>query len=249
MHLKMRSEAILIACLSATLSAVPAANAQSSADDKRNLETRADLQEQLRLATLKQNAADAYIIRYRLAHGDFHPGDRIILHVVRGSLAVADTLVVRDDNKLYLPQMGDLSLEGVLRSELVPLLNDRVAKFVRDPVIEAKMLVRIGILGMVNRPGFYYAPPDLPLTDVLMAAGGPNGSADLSRVTVRRDGDVIIDANNTRTALSSGMSMDFLHMQAGDEIMVGREKDIPWNVIVPATSAVLGILVAYLSRH
>jgi protein involved in polysaccharide export with SLBB domain len=250
MLLKIRSQAIALVCLSALSTGRPSfAQSSAGAEAQRNFETRSQLEAQARLADLKQNKSEAYLIRYRLEHGDFQEGDRIIIRVVRGSTTFGDTTIVREGKKLLLSQMGELPLEGVLRSELVPRLTAHISKYVRDPFVEAKVLVRVGILGMVNRPGFYYAPPDLPLSDILMAAGGPNSLADLGRVLIRRDGDVIIDANNTRTAISSGMSMDFLHMQAGDEITVGQGRQIPWGIVLSAASAVLGLVLAYTSAH
>jgi protein involved in polysaccharide export with SLBB domain len=225
--------------------AVPALTAgQSPANQARqHFETRTELEAQAQAAEAKNNKAATYLIRSRLEHGDFHDGDRIFL-TVKGSAGFTDTLTVRSGRVLQLPQMADFPLEGVLRSELVPKLTAHLGKYLRDPQVQAIQLVRIGVLGNVVRPGFYYSPADIPLSDVLMTAGGPSSDADLGKVSVRREGDIIIDEENTHVALREGMSIDLLHIQAGDEISVGKQRNFNWGVAIPMVSGVLGLLLA-----
>lgn len=228
-----------------------AALAQATLPDHavQNFETRTSLQERARLADAKGDKGESYVLHYRLDHGDFQEGDRVFVRFQQGTSIFADTLVVRDGKRLELPQMGDLSLEGVLRSELVPKLSERLKAYLRDPTVAAVPLVRVGLLGNVARPGYYYVPADMPLNDVLMRAGGPTPNSDLGKVTVRRLGDVLIDANNTRTALREGMSVDLLSMQAGDEIEVGEKTQTNWGLILPLISTAAGLIIAYTARH
>lgn len=214
------------------------------AQQRQLFETRSELEARAKAAKAHQDDREAQLIAYRLEHGDFRDGDRIIVRVLRGSGSFSDTLFVRSGNKITIPQMGDLSLEGVLRSELVPTLTTHMAKFIRDPVVDAMQLSRVGILGSVGRPGFYYAPPDIPLSDVLMAAGGPSPAADLDKVKILRNGDMIVDEENSRRALTGGMSMDMLHLQAGDEITVGQQHSTNWPLIISLGSTALGLVFA-----
>lgn len=224
--------------------------AQTVTSGPLNFETREQLQDQLRLAELKQQTGEAYLIRYRLEHGDFQDGDRIALRLTRGSASLSDTLQIREGKKLVLPQLGEISLDGVLRSELTGRIEQYLTKFLRDPDVHTAPLVRVGILGNVARPGFYYVPAELPISDVLMISGGPTPAADLDRTSVRRNGDVIIDEKNTRVALSNGMSLDLLHILAGDEISVGERRQTPWGIILPVSSAVIGLAISLANmRH
>jgi protein involved in polysaccharide export with SLBB domain len=218
------------------------------AQERQQFESRAELEAQAKAAQAHPETHEAFLIGWRLEHGDFHDGDRIVIKVLRGSAGFSDTLLVRSGKKVTLPQMGEFSLEGVLRSELVPMLTAQMAKFLRDPAVDAVQLTRIGILGSVGRPGFYYVPADIPLPDILMAAGGPNPIADLDKVKILRDGDKIIDEENSRRALTAGMSMDMLHMQAGDEISVGQRRQTNWPLVVSLTSAAIGLLFTFVHR-
>ena len=142
----------VLACL---LLGAPVATAaqQPDWDPGRVLVTREDLQNLLQ--RLEQAAAsptysqpvrdraraDAALLRTRLTEGDFQVGDRIML-VVEGEQALSDTFAVRDGRVLRLPTIGDVSLAGVLRSELEPHLLATMAKYLRDPVVRARSLIR-----------------------------------------------------------------------------------------------------------
>jgi SLBB domain/Polysaccharide biosynthesis/export protein len=248
---KMRLNVIAAGLLSAALAFGRPASAQSGAgpEMRQNFETRAQLEAQLKDAEAKQSKSEAFLIHYRLDHGDFRDGDRIVIRVVRGPAALSDTLTVRAGTRVQIPQVGDISLAGVLRSELVPTLTSHLSKYLRDPFVEAVPLMRVGILGNVARPGYYYAAADLPISDVLMSAGGPTAVADLGRVSVRREGQVVLDETNTQVAIREGMSMDFLQLQAGDEISVGRGKSFPWQIVIPAVSTAVGLALTFVRMH
>lgn len=241
-----RSYWIALVALSVSLGTGRLSPAQSvvASRERHNFETRAELEAQVKAAEAEGNKNEAWLIHYRLDHGDFHEGDRISVRV-QGTGGFSDTLVVRSGKRVELPQMADLSLEGVLRSELTSRLTAYIGRYLRDPVVQASPLVRVGILGSVSRPGYYYAAADLPLSDLLMSAGGPTGDADVGKVSVRRQGEVIIDQDNTRRALTGGMSIDMLHLQAGDELSVGKKRQISWGMIIPTVTGILGLLVAF----
>jgi protein involved in polysaccharide export with SLBB domain len=250
MSLNTHLQAIALGCLSATLSTATPCLAQTTTPELRQrFETRTTLQTQLKAADSSHNKAATYLIKYRLEHGDFYPGDRIFVRVEQGATGFADTLVVREGKRLDLPQMGDVSLDGVLRSELEPSLSAYLGKYLRSPNVKATPLVRLAIIGAVGRPGFFYTPADMPLSDILMKAGGPTPDADLAKVTVHREGDVIIDESNTATAIREGMSADMLSLQAGDEIKVGRESHTNWGMFIPIATTAAGMLITYFARR
>jgi Polysaccharide biosynthesis/export protein/SLBB domain len=162
---------------------------------------------------------DASLIRDRLQSGDFKVGDRIYL-AVQGEQALTDTFTVVGNSVIHLPVIGDISLKGVLRSELEPHLTQELSRYIKDPKVTARSLLRVGILGQVRAPGFYVVPSTSLLTDVIMTAGGPGPDADLHKLTIERGQDVIWDGGPLQTALSQGRTLDQLNLEAGDEILV-----------------------------
>jgi len=191
---------------------------------------------QSRAARAESAAAGDDVLRSRLRDGDFHPGDRITLWV-NGEPALSNTFTVRAGNILVIPSLQELSLKGVLRSELRDVLLREIRRYIRDPEIQVTTLVNIAVLGAVGRPGFYAVPPDAPITDVLMTAGGPSGNADFGRSRVIRDGGDFVDAPRVRRVLEANSTLDEIGVQSGDQIVIG-ERTHRWQTV----SAVLGVV-------
>src|SRR5439155_1611991 len=84
---------------------------------------------------------------------------------------------------LKLRAIGTVSLAGVRRADLESYLARELAKYLRNPVVHAHVLVRVAILGEVEHPGFYAVPADLVLGDALMRAGGPTRDSRVARAT------------------------------------------------------------------
>ncbi len=173
---------------------------------------------------------------------EFHVGDRIAL-TVEGPQAINDTLVVRDSLIVRLAGLGDISLAGVKRSNAQAYLTQQLGKFIRNPVVHATPLIRIAVLGQVGRPGFYTMPSDILLSDLVMRAGGPTGNADLSRSVVKRGTQQVIPSEQVSNALTSGATLDQLHVAPGDEMVVGEKPRSSFDTVLK----VLGVAVPLLT--
>jgi protein involved in polysaccharide export with SLBB domain len=216
----------------------------------RSFENRAELEAAVRLAEAQHRTQEAWMLRTRLEKGDFQEGDRLVLALQYQTNARADTLIVRAGKTLQIPGIEDLSLEGVLRSELTPKLLAHLGRFLVNPTVRATPLIRIAVLGKVGRPNFYYTSADVVLSDLIMQAGGPAADADLNRIEIRRGGQVIWNATDSRTALSEGLSIDRLHLRANDEVEIGEKKKRSLTAIWPivTTSLALVVTVIQLTR-
>jgi protein involved in polysaccharide export with SLBB domain len=197
--------------------------------------------------TRDRKRIEAASIRERLREGDFQVGDRIVLSVENDS-SLNDTLVVRAGRYLSLPNLTEVSLHGVLRSELHARLTNEIGRYIREPRVEATALIRLAVVGQVMRPGYYAVHSDALLTDVIMYASGPSANANLDDIIVRRDSRVVWDANEVRLLVSNGMTLDQASLRAGDEIFVAerRRRSIgPFVSIISALGTLtLGILAA-----
>jgi protein involved in polysaccharide export with SLBB domain len=168
-------------------------------------------------ALRQQAEREAELVRSRLETGDFRVGDRIEL-TVRGQPALAGTFVVESGQVIRLPEVGEVSLRGILRSELREHLTRELGRFIRDPAIATESLIRLGIMGQVNSPGFMVLPASMLLEDALMAAGGPTRSANLERIRIDRGGDTVWEGAPLQDALVHGLTLDQLSLRAGDRI-------------------------------
>jgi protein involved in polysaccharide export with SLBB domain len=168
---------------------------------------------------------DLELLRQRIEEGDFQVGDRVALQV-QGHVELTDTFTVGPQRQIVLPGMGDISLAGVLRSELVDHLTSQLKRYLRDPVAHASALVRLGMFGEVARPGFYVVPAEALLGDALMLAGGPTRDADFKKMQIRRGDEIITESGMLQQAVTEGRTVDHLNLRAGDEITVGKRGGI-----------------------
>jgi protein involved in polysaccharide export with SLBB domain len=232
----IRFTLVLSACVTAVTSMPGTAGAQSVTGA---LTSRAELSAAATQAEQSRNTLRAAAIRQRLRDGDFQVGDRILLTVFSDA-ARTDTLVVRDGRVIDLPGKAVLSLSGVLRSELKDRVTTEVLKYVKADKVDVTPLTRIGVLGEVARPGYFALRSDVPITDAIMQAGGPTATADMERSVVRRGSREYRSADETRQAVANGLTLDQLGLTAGDELVVGRQRQL----VNPATSAALGMIAS-----
>lgn len=222
--------------------------------------TRGDLEGYLaeceRLASARSASAEAraaYLrsaaaVRERLNDGDFRVGDQIVLSV-QGFDSLSKTFLVREGMLLSLPGIPDISLHGVLRSEIRPFLTQQLSRYLRNPDVRATAMLRVAVLGEVRSPGFYRVAADVPLSEALMAAGGPTPSSDLDRTTVRRDDHDVLSQDALRSALASGATLDQLNLRGGDEILVAARKSRNWVTVIQTTALVASAFVALRAAH
>lgn len=241
LHLALRCAAVA----SLLLMAAPIRAAGQGDDGMQPMATRSDL---TALASRlerggEEDRARAAALRARIREGDFRPGDRIAL-LIEGNVILADTASVTAGSKIRLPDIGDISLAGVLRSELQEHMKTQLAKYIRDARVRAVPLVSLAVLGPVGRPGFYFLPPDISLSEAVMRAGGPAGNADLSRSVIRRASDNLYDAKNTQSALTQGLTLDQLSLRSGDEILVGTQSTRSWQQVASTLSVITSLLLA-----
>jgi protein involved in polysaccharide export with SLBB domain len=158
-------------------------------------------------------------LRVRLEEGDFRVGDRILLDVEDQPL-FSDTFAVGAGRVLALPQVGDVPVRGVMRGELESYLTEYLGRFLREPRVRAHPLVRVAIAGGVGRPGFHTVPSDIPITEVIMLAGGPSPNALMDKIRIDRGGRTVWEPGPMRQALMEGRTLGQLNVQAGDNIVV-----------------------------
>jgi len=167
----------------------------------------------------------------------FQVGDRILL-IVEGDSALTDTFTVVAGPAVELPVIGAVSLKGVQRSALEAHMTQALARYLKNPVVHARALIRLSILGAVTRPGFYAVPTDLVLADALMVAGGPIQEARVDKMRIQRGGTRLWSGDKLQAAIARGATLDELGLRAGDWIDVPRGRD------TESTVRILGAVVA-----
>ncbi len=193
-------------------------------------------------------AASAGFVRQRLTEGDFHVGDRILLHV-EGEQQLSDTFTVQEGQLLRLPIVGTVPLYGVLRSELEDLLLPQIARYIRDPQVHARELVRIGILGEVIHPGFYLMAPSSEIEDLIMAAGGPTQKSNLGGMTARRSDGEFLSQDVIGRAVAQRQTLDQLGMRSGDAFAVPSHGNFGYTIAVFATLVSIPLMIITITHY
>ena len=236
----------LLWCVAPALSA--AAQQPPGGDVGPAVATRQSLQETLaRLERSGHGATEAALVRSRLERGDFQAGDRILVRV-DGEPQLSDTFTVGPGPALALPQIGDVPLGGVLRAELQGRLAGYIGRYIRDPVVHARPLIRILVEGDVTRPGFYAVPPELPVADLVTAAGGLTQRAKPTAMRIERRDEVIWAGGLFQEALGRGLSLDQLSLRAGDRLFVPSRGDVGRTMGILAALAGISVAIITVSR-
>jgi protein involved in polysaccharide export with SLBB domain len=190
-----------------------------------------------------QKQREAAALRLRLKEGDFEVGDEVVISVP-GDSVLSDTFPVQAGRTLLLPNLPELPLAGVLRSELEPVLTEHVARFVKDKPLRATALFRFGVLGEVAQPGYYKVAPEMTISDAIMAAGGPTTRADLQRAIVRRGRSELLSKSAVREAMVHGTTLDALHVDGGDELVVRPKREWGWQTVAQVAALVSGVVLS-----
>src|SRR5947199_2310598 len=149
----------------------------------------------------------------------FQAGDRILLRV-EGDSALTDTFTVVAGPALRLPDVGEISLAGVRRTDLEAHLTQQLRRYIKDPVVQARALIRVSVVGEVTRPVVYAVPVDLVLPDALMLAGGATQAARVDRLSILRGNASLWSGTDLQAAIARGATLDELGIRAGGRIHV-----------------------------
>lgn len=238
--MRIRSIAIaVIALLAGTALSGPSLLAQTDpaatvVSAQRSMVTRAELQAALQVidqqlassgyssALRDAKRAEAEAIRERLAEGDLRVGDLVAIELVGDQVTgIKGAFPVTPTRTLSLPGGVEISVRGVLRSEMQDHVTQQLKKYVRDPVVKVMTSIRISMFGGIGKPGIYSVPADQLLGDALMTSGGGiANNVKFEKSQIKRGEKVVVDGAEFQAAIRGGRTLDQLNLQAGDEINV-----------------------------
>jgi protein involved in polysaccharide export with SLBB domain len=181
---------------------------------------------------------------------DFEVGDQILLEV-EGDTQFTRSFSVGPGPALTLPVLGAIPLADVRRSEVEAYLGRVLGRYMKNPMVRAKVLVRLGVLGEVEHPGFYAIPSTAVVSDALMAAGGPTKDAKFTGARIEREGKAIFVGSAFQDAVGRGLTVDGMGLRTGDRIVVPRRADpeSKWRIIGILAGIPAAILIATQLRH
>ncbi|MCH7826702.1 MAG: SLBB domain-containing protein [Bacteroidetes bacterium] len=151
----------------------------------------------------------------------FGPGDEIII-TLWGETQLVQSLIVSKEGKIYIPDVGLISVNGLNLSEVKTKLHKLLAKSYSSLDASGKgrgrthldvstgnlKSVKIYVLGEVNTPGGYTLPGLSTVFTALYYSGGPSINGSLRDVRVLRQGKVIASIDLYDYLLKGNQSKD-----------------------------------------
>lgn len=144
---------------------------------------------------------------------------------------------------VILPLLGRIQVSAYTKDSLESYLASEYSSYLRGPIIMIEPLIRIGVVGEVKEPGLYRVNPDSPLWDVIGLSGGPTSRANLKKLKIVRNGEVV--SQNLLGAFENGQSLQSVGMMSGDQVQVPAARPgMDWRTMIALMS--LGVSTAFL---
>ncbi len=176
-------------------------------------------------------------------------GDRIRVEVFKVPQYSGDNQVLVDGS-LNLPEVGNVSVDGLTLKEAGEAIANRYSSLLRYPIITVSLLnprpIRVAIAGEVHRPGSYTVPTaegasQLPtVTRALQLAGGVTQMANLRTIQVRRmrrSGTEQVIKIDLWAFLQTGDLKQDITLRSGDTIFIPTAAQTDLNESVQLAAA------------
>ncbi len=105
-------------------------------------------------------------------------------------------------------------------------------------------LIRVTLLGAVNKPGSYLIEARESLWSLINEAGGPANNVDLKKLYIERGGEVV--NNNLREAFEQAHSLEQLGVRSGDQIYVPGISRFNFRAVVDYVTLSASFVLLYL---
>jgi protein involved in polysaccharide export with SLBB domain len=164
--------------------------------------------------------------------------DKISIMRINSNNTTKETVNIKE----YLTS-GDLNLNPILMESdtiFVPISQD--AKVI-PPIHQAfTPIIRITLIGEVNKPGVYQVSSTTNILDALKIAGGYTSAADIQKINIFREsvgsGENQKLQVDLQKALTEGKIQFLPSLVTGDMIFIPKSKETAWRTIVRTASEI-----------
>ena len=161
-----------------------------------------------------------------------NPGDMIKIVVWRRE-EFSGEFPVGANGTIIHPLYRELQVTGVPLATVEERLRAFLTRYETNPQFVIQPLVRIIVGGEVRGGGILSVPPGTTLAQAIALAGGASEQANVRDVRVFRGGtEVKIDLSRPDSEARN------IQIRSGDQIVVGRKRTNPLQIIGPITSSI-----------
>lgn len=153
------------------------------------------------------------------------PGDLLSISVWKEPDLQREALV-RPDGSFSFPLVGEIDARGKTVADLNKIVNQRLTKFISDPVVTVTIQEikgnKVYVIGQVNRPGEFIVNPSVDVMQALSMAGGTTPFAALGDIVILRrtgTGKTALPFRYNDVARGKKLEQN-IDLQSGDVVVV-----------------------------
>ena len=185
--------------------------------------------------------------------GDFEPGDGVRVITWQspvnksnvGDLGISNDYVIDRRGTIFLLLVGDVRVVGLTREALADTLEMRYRKFASGMSFICKPLIRIALLGSVNKPGTYIVEPTESLWSLIDQAGGPLTGAEFQKMYYMRNGEIV--AENLLAQFERAYSIEEIGIRSGDQLYIPSKKSFRFRTLLEYSSFLSSLVILYFT--
>lgn len=158
----------------------------------------------------------------------------------------AQSYLVDAAGTIEFPVLGKLKVGGMSRSEVLKLLDDKIAKYIKSPIINLRILnFKISMQGEVNAPATYPIASDrVTLIEAISMAGDLTIYGKRDNILIIREVDGVKSFNRVDVTKADFINSPFYYLAQNDVVYVEPNKvKINGAAVGPGT----GIIVSLVS--
>lgn len=167
----------------------------------------------------------------------------------RQDLNIAGDYLIDQGGYIYIPYLrAPIKAAGLLPDSLARRIRDDLFNdlTIKPPIeqIFCMPLIRVAVMGAVQRPGSYLIRAKESLWDLVNLAGGPANGADVRKIKVMRGGRTV--SKNLLEGFENAHSLEQLGVRSGDQVIMPTYSRFTADDFLRYTSFALSAAVLYL---
>lgn len=186
---------------------------------------------------------------------DFQRGDGVRIAVWRDpsreginiqGLGITGAYSIDSRGNIQMPLIGEVRVVGFSPESLASVIKEKYAAYISDMIVICYPLIRVSVMGAVQRPGSYLVEKRTSLWDLIELGGGPADDANIKKIRVERSAKTV--AKDLLTSFEKAHSLEELRIQSGDQVIVPGHSRLTMRTIIEVTRFGLSVATFILVR-
>lgn len=190
------------------------------------------------------------------AQNQFQRGDGVRVAVWRDpsregvniqGLGITGDYTIDSRGNIQMPLIGEVKVVGSTPEGLSTAIKEKFAAYISDMIVICYPLIRISVLGGVQKPGSYFVERRTSLWELIEMSGGLDGEANIKKIHIQRSGKTV--AKDLMSGYEKATSLEELRVQSGDQVLVPGYRKITLRTIIEVTRFGLSLATFFIVRN